>query len=703
MLRLRAFGGLMLEDGRRAPADPVTQPRSLALLAILATAGERPISRDKVLACLWPETETARAAHRLAQSLYALRHDLRVDSLVRSTNDLRLDPHVIGSDLQEFTGALERGELAGAVAAYRGPFLDGFYLGGAAEFERWAEAERAEYRRKYQAALEALALAAGQRGDANASTEWWRRLLETDPLNARLAVAYLEALRVAAGSTGALQFARDYARRLREEFDSEPDPAVTGAVERLRSAPAVPTGPSIAVLPFLNLTPERENEYFSDGMTEELAGALARVAGLRVVSRTSVFAFKDKGLDARQMADRLGVSYLVEGSLRKIGGRIRLNAQVVSAADGCDLWSGAYERTLEHVFALQDELAEAVVAALPIEGTAPGGRPVPRPRPVLEAYTLYLRGRYAAHKRTVEGFTLAAEYFEQAIEKDPDYALAHAGLAECWALRGFPEFGGLAPLEAMPKAKAAAVEALRLNPDLPEGHLWLGVVRFLFDWEWAEAEREFRRALQLQPEHAYAETWYAMFLVAMGRREEAYQRILHAHAIEPLSASIRLCIVRIHFMSRRFEAALDAVREDLRAEPDHLLSTIWEMRCLWSLGRFDEALEASQRIAPERRTPYFRSCTAYVLAGLGRAEEARQVLDELRHEFGGGPPLTLFSVAATETRLGNPEVAMDVLWEALRMRDGQLVFVLTQPSFDDLRGHPRFDRLLAEMRIPPEA
>jgi adenylate cyclase len=703
MLRLRAFGGLMLEDQRSAPTAPVTQPRSLALLAILANSGECPISRDKVLAYLWPEIESAKAAHRLAQSLYALRHDLGVESLVRSTNDLRLDPHVIGSDLQEFTGALERGELPAALTAYRGPFLDGFYLGDASEFERWAEAERAEYRRKYRAALEALALAAGQRGDANESAEWWRRLMETDPLNAGVVVAYLEALRVAAGSTGALQFARDYGKRLREEFDSEPDPVVTAAADRLRNTSALPTGPSIAVLPFLNLTPDRENEYFSDGMTEELAGALARVPGLRVVSRTSVFALKDKGLDARQVADRLGVSYLVEGSLRKIGDRIRLNAQLVGAADGCDLWSGAYERTLEHVFALQEELSEAVVAALPIEEAAPRGSPARRPRPVLEAYTLYLRGRYAAHKRTVEGFALAAEYFEQAVEKDPGYALAHAGLAECWALRGFSEFGDLAPLEAMPKAKAAAVEALRLNPELPEGHVWLGVVRFLFDWDWAGAEREFRRALQLYPEHAYAETWYAMFLVAIAQRDEAYQRILHAHALEPLSASIRLCVARVHFMSRRFEAALDTVREILRAEPGHMLSTIWEVRCLSALERFAEALEVSQRVPPERQTPYFRSCAAFALAGLGRAEEARQVVAELRREFGAGPRFTLVIVAATEARLGNMEAALDVIWEGLHMRDGQLAFTLTQPSFDKLRGHPRFERMLAELRFPAEA
>jgi len=701
-VRLRAFGGLTLEDGR-PDAGTITQPRSLALLALLANAGERPISRDKVLAYLWPETEPAKAAHRLAQSLYALRHELGVDSLVRATNDLRLNPRVIGSDLQDFTDALERGDLRAAVAIYRGPFLDGFYLSGAAEFERWAEGERAEYLRKYRAALEALAAADGQRGDANGSAEWWRRLVEADPLNARIAVAYMRALSIAAGNAGALQFALEYGQRLRDEFDSEPDPVVTAAAERLKStSSSPPAGPAIAVLPFLNLTPERENEYFSDGMTEELAGALARVPGLRVVSRTSVFALKDKGLDARQIAERLGVEFLVEGSLRKIGDRIRLNAQLVSAADGCDLCSDSYERTMEHVFTLQEELSQSIVAALPLSRSASAVDLVRQPTSAVDAYTLYLRGRYSAHKRTVEGLTLALEYFEQAVEKDPGFALAHAGLAECWALRGFLEFGDLLPCEAMPKAKAAALEALRLDPGLAEGHIWLGVVQFLFDWDWVGAEREFRRALQLQPEHAYAETWYATFLSAMGRHEEAMQRIRHAHALEPLSLSIRLCIGRFHFFARRYGEALEIIEEILRDEPGHLLSTIWAVRTLSALGRFADAVALARRLPPQVQTPYLRSCIAYALAGMGAAGEARRLCAELRQEADTGTPFGLFIMAGAQARLGDLETALDTLMECRRMRDAQLVFLPVQSSFDGLRGQARYERLLEEMRFPIE-
>ena len=704
MLRLRAFSGLALEDERPDPAGAITQPKSLALLALLANAGERPISRDKVLGYLWPEIEPAKAAHRLAQSLYALRHDLRVESLFRASNDLRLNLRVIGSDLQDFTDALERGDLRGAVAIYQGPFLDGFYLSGADEFERWVEVERSEYCRKYRAALEALAVADGLRGDANGSAEWWRRLTDADPLNARTAVAYMEALAVAAGHAGALQFARDYGKRLRNEFDSDPDPAVMAAAERLRNASSAgPTGPAIAVLPFLNLTPDRENEYFSDGMAEELAGALARVPGLRVVSRTSAFAFKGKDLDARQIAERLGVSLLVEGSIRKIGDRVRLNAQLVNAIDGCDLWSESYERTMDHVFTLQEELSQAIVAALPHAQAGPTPNLVRRPTAAVDAYTLYLRGRYSAHKRTVEGFALAIEYFEQAVDKDRGFALAHAGLAECWALRGFLEFGDLRPYEAMPKAKAAALEALRLDHRLPEGHIWLGVIHFLFDWDWPAAEHEFRRALQLQPEHAYAETWYATYLAAMGRHEEALHRILRAHALEPLSLSIRLCIGRCHFFARRYDEALACIEEILRDEPGHLLTTIWAARTLSAVGRFADALEVTRKVPPQAQTPYLRSQVAYALAGLGRADEARSLCTTLRQELDTGPPFTIVVLGGTHARLGDWDAALDTLVECYRVRDGQLAFLLAQPSYDGLREHPRFERLLADMHFPPDA
>ena len=227
----------------------------------------------------------------------------------------------------------------------------------------------------------------------------------------------------------------------------------------------------------------------------------------------SALRFKGKEDDPRQIAEQLGVSALVSGTVRKVGNRIRMTAQLVSGTDGCQLWSETYDRTLDDVFALQEELARAIVAALPLTPVSGPAPLVRAPTAKVDAYTLYLRGRYSVLKRTAESLALAAEYFEQAIERDPRYALAHAGLAECRMFQGFPEFGEVPPLEVMPKAKAAALESLRLDPRLSEAHTWLGAIHFLFDWDWAEAEAEFRRALQLRPDNAWAEIWYSIFLL----------------------------------------------------------------------------------------------------------------------------------------------------------------------------------------------
>lgn len=708
MLRLRTFGGLALEGGCSTSAGAPTQPKCLGLLALLASAGERPTSRDKVLAYFWPETEPAKAAHRLAQVLYALRHDLEAESLFRGANDLRLNPQVINSDVQDFTEALERGELGRAVTLYQGAFLDGFYLTGAGEFERWVETERADYARKYCAALESLATAACRRGDVSEGAELWRRLAEAEPLNSRVAVSYMEALSTAGDHAGALQFARDHERRLREEFDAAPDPAVLAAVERIRTAPAgavaaVPVAhpapapaASVAVLPFVNLSPDRENEYFSDGMTEELTSALSRVAGLKVAARSSAFAFKGKQVDAREIGQRLGVSTLVEGSVRKVGDRIRLCAQLVNTADGYQLWSQSYERTLENVFALQGELARAVVNALPLESRGALPSPaIPSPTGAVEAYTLYLRGRYFAAKRTAEGFRVAMEYFEQAVERDPGYALAYAGLAQCLALLGFEEFGDVPARDAMPRAKAAALKALDLAPELADAHCSRAWIAMVFDWDWEAAEAGFRRAIQLDPAYSLAHTWYAIFLSIMARHDEAIGRILHAEAIDPVNLSIHLTVGRCYYWARRFAEALDRVRATLEMEPGNLLTHSWIVRTLNAMGSHVEALEVVEAaIARFGRDPRLLMSLGRTYAELGRQAEARQVVEELRGR--GGDRYAAYLVPAMNALREWDQVfeLNNILYEH---RSGWLAFVGVEEFWDRTRADPRFEQLLAKM------
>jgi TolB-like protein len=632
--------------------------------------------------------------------MYSLRRDLEAEDLFLGSTDLRLNPRIITTDLSEFAAALDAGDFERAAAAYGGAFLDGFFLDESVEFDHWLEQERARLAQRHASAVESLARTATARGDLAASTDWWRQLSQADPLNARITIGYMEALSAAGDRAGALRFGRSHEALLRSELDAEPDPSVVAVVERLRNPAPAPAAPAIVVLPFVNLTPERENEYFSDGMTEELTNALARVPGLRVVARTSAFAFKGKDLDARQIAERLGVTALVEGSVRKIGDRIRLVAQLIDAADGCHLWSETYDRTLADVFGLQEELSRAIVARLPVPAAAIPRTLVRPPTRALEAYTLYLRGRYAALKRTPKGLALGIEYFEQALEKDSGYALAHAGLAECWVLSGFKEFGDMPEKEAMPRGKAAALDALRLNPHLSQAHTWLGAVHFLYDWDWAAAEAEFRRALELQPENAYAEVWYAIFLGMMGRYDESLRHAHRAETLDPLALPVQLAVGRCHYFAGHQSEALECVQGILRVEPGHPLAAIWLNRILCAMGRFADVLHEVETVPAERCRPPMMALAAYALAGLGRGDEARALARDIRRGFEAGqfPSIPLL-LAAVHASLGDFDTAYAGVEQALERRSSHIPFV-SEPLFAPLRGDPRFPTLLARLGLP---
>ena len=517
----------------------------------------------------------------------------------------------------------------------------------------------------------------------------------------------LEALDAAGDRAGALRYARAHEARLRAEFDLGVDPAVEAAIARLSQLPAPrprmqQPAPAIAVLPIVNLMPDRDNEYFADGMTEELTDALSHVPGLRVASRVSALRFKGKEDDPRRIAEQLGVSALVCGTIRKVGNRIRMTAALVSGADGCQLWSETYDRTLNDVFALQEELAHAITAALPLNPEAGAARLVRAPTAAVDAYTLYLRGRYAVLQRTTGSLTLAAEYFEQAIERDPRYALAQAGLAEARVFQCFPEYGDDPPLEVMPKAKVAAMEALRLDPRLSEAHTWLGAVHFLFDWDWGAAEAEFLRALQLRPENAWAQTWYSIFLAAMGRHEESIRRMHYAVTLEPAAPAILLSVPRCYYFARKYEAALESLEELWRAEPGRELTAIWLARTLAALGRYGDALERMRLIPEAQRSRYGNSMVALALAGAGRREEALAVWqvpgqgNEARVDLG---QLGLTSIPMYLC-LGDQASALDLLDVWVDARSGGIAFLRAEPLFDGLRGHPRYEAVLARMAFP---
>ena len=698
--RLTTLGGLALTGAAGPLAGAAAQRRSLALLALLALGRTKGVSRDKLVAYLWPESDAEHAHHALSQLVYALRRDVAKTDVACGATELRLNRELISVDLDDFEAALARHELERAVAAYGGPLLDGFHLGGAPEFERWVDGKRNELAKRMGAALEELGDAASGRGDGAGAVVWWRRLAALDPLSSRAAVALMHALVAAGDRAGALQHAKEHARIVRAELDAAPDALVTALVAELRRTPLPPPRPpgpavaSIAVLPFVSLGPDPDTEYVSDGITEELINALARVAGLRVAARMSAFAFKGSTADVRDVAARLNVGTVLEGSVRRAGSQLRIAAQLINAADGYHLWSETYDRKLDDLFAVQDELARAIAGKLahtllPV-ATAPLVKPATSSMP---AYLLYLRGKHYLAKRTEEGFRKAINCFDVAIESDPTYAPAHAGLANAYILFGFDEYRGLPPELAMPRGKAAAERALELDVTLAEAHAALGWVSLFYEWDWAAAEREFQRAIAMQANLAVGHHWYGLYLMAMGRAAESIAEMQRALALDPLFPIVSTNLGRAYGFAGRFEEAVAHLRRTLEMDPDFVPAQFELARVLGLQGQFVEArtvCRSARAGAPDSVRPLV--ATAWVEARAGAAHVARAVLAEL-DERAKRQYVPQYYVAATYAALGDRDCAFEHLTTACDGRTGYAPFLRVELMFEALRDDPRFEAL----------
>ena len=461
----------------------------------------------------------------------------------------------------------------------------------------------------------------------------------------------------------------------------------------------VPRGaePSIAVLPFANLSPSPDNEVFADGMTDELINALAKVQGLHVVSRTSCFAFKGRAEDVREIGRRLQVRTVLEGSVRRAGPRLRVSTQLTNVADGFLLWSESFDREAEDIFAIQDEIARAIGSALRLRLLDPERESKVRPPTAdLEAYGLYLKGRHFWNRRTEQDLRLGMRYFEQALERDPGFALAHAGLADTWALLGF--YSALPPDETFPNAKRAAHEALALQPGLVEAYPALAYAAMYYDWDWPEAERAFRRAIELHPGYANAHQWYANFLSIMGRAEESLVEFERALALDPLSALKHAALGWGCYFARRYERGVAECRRGIELEPSNVVAHAWLAMGLEAISRTDEAvLRAEETATLASRGMSSLGFLGHAYAVAGRVDDARGVLGEMMRiaETRYASP---YDIALTHLGLGEVEEAMGWLERGHEGRDHQMAFLKVDPRLDALRERRDFGRLLERMR-----
>ena len=474
-----------------------------------------------------------------------------------------------------------------------------------------------------------------------------------------------------------------------------------------RQAP-VKQAPSIAVLPFINMSSDKENEYFSDGLAEEIINALTHVENLRVTARTSAFVFRGAQQDVRKIGETLNVANVLEGSVRKSGNRVRISVQLISIADGSNLWSERYDREMTDVFEIQDEISGAIVGHLktrltneisqPVVGGAPAVMAVRRFTENVEAYDLYLRGRFELYKMTREGLDIARHLFEEALRLDPSYALAHDGLASAWFSEGF--LGFAPPREVMPKAKAAVRKALDLDDTVAEAHATLGAILALYDWDWAGAERELLRSIELNGASPVARDMYSFFyLRPTGQLDEAIKQIQNALSLDPLSILFRVHLGFLHYLQRNFELAIAQFRKVLDMNPQYYLAHAMMGQVYTQSGHFAEAAGcyARARLA-DANSKFVASLEAMTLAASGDLTGARPLLQTIERRA-SDDYISPVSIAYVYTAFGDLESAFELLDQAITDRDPNILGLKSNPIFDSLRGDPRYPELLAKMQL----
>ena len=473
-------------------------------------------------------------------------------------------------------------------------------------------------------------------------------------------------------------------------------------IDALGSADSPPVSVSatraIAVLPFVNASPDPANEYLSDGITDELINALARVSGLRVASRTSVFALKGKAQDVRAIGALLGVSVVLEGTVRKSDHQLRITAQLSSASDGRLLWSQRYDRKLDDVFVIQDEIAQTIVNTL--RGTYFADLVEPRRKRSTDnvaAYGLYLRGRFEWNKRTREGVAEGIKYFEQAIAEDPGYALAYTGLADSYALQ--LDYRNVPVAEGFERAKAYAMKALELDETVAEAHASLAWTLFIYDWDWKGAEREFRRAIELDPHYASAHQWYAFLLASQGKCEEGLVEAHTALELDPASISARRSLGWLYFYARRYDQARDHMMRAIEMNPVAEESYRVLGLVLAQQGNFAEAERVLREGAALPGTvTYARSALGYVLALAGRRAEAEELLRGLEADAAAGY-VSPVAFATINIGLGDVDATFRWIERAYAERRGWLAYLTVNPLLDPVREDPRFHEFVQRMRL----
>jgi TolB-like protein/DNA-binding winged helix-turn-helix (wHTH) protein/tetratricopeptide (TPR) repeat protein len=459
---------------------------------------------------------------------------------------------------------------------------------------------------------------------------------------------------------------------------------------------------SLAVLPLQNLSADPTQEYFADGMTEALITDLAKIPGLKVISRTSIMQYKDSNKKLPQIAKELGVDGIIEGAVLRSGHRVRITAQLVRAETDQHIWAESYERDLRDLVALQDEVSRSIAVQIQKE-IAP---PVPQQLAVLAAVNPqaredYLKGRYFWNLRSQAGYLKAIDYFQAAVTQDPQYAQAYAGSADAYALLGSMPNSKIPRDTAMPKAKQMALTALQLDDSLPDAHTSLAFVKMHYEWNFREAEQEFKRAIALDANYSIAHHWYAYDLAAMGRMDEAVVEVKRARQTDPLSAIINTDVAEILYFARRYDEALLQARATLELDPNFAHAHRVLERIYGEKHMFPEAIAEGQRaVALSGNDTWMLLDLAGTYALAGKKAEMKDCLERATSISPGGVLPEVGATAEMYVVLGDVDRALQVMESAYRRRDGGLILLNADPRFDSLKSDSRFQQLLQRIGLP---
>ena len=745
MFSLKLFGSPTLEIESATVTGRPVQRHRLALLALLALAPGQRMSRDKLIAYLWPERDAENGRNLLKQASYVLRVELGESALLSENDELKLNTQLVEVDAVAFDAALGMSDFSTAVQLYRGPLLDGFFLSAAEEFEEWIEQERVRYATAYGGALEKMAVISEFEGDFVRATEWWKRRAAHDPHDSRVAARLIQALDAGGNRALALQHAAIHQHILEQEFGIEASAELTHLVEQLRKTPEPPTElvrttpaeaparssdssplvtrnrrshvgvviaaivlaalavyaawprtngiePSVAVLPFINLTADSGNDYFSDGLTEDIITQLSLIDGLKVISRTSSMFYKGSKKPVRQIASDLRVGHVLEGSVRRDSAGIRITAQLIDARVDHHVWAQNFEFTADDSFRAQDEIAAAVARALAPsfkrgKQTEVAGIGTRDP----QAYDFYQRGRHFWNMRTREAHARAVANFRSAIERDSSYANAWAGLANTYMTSFQLGYTDLGEEETYSRMKWAAERAIALDDRSADAHTALSSVLW---WQrnWPGAERELRRALELNPGDANARAWYMQLLGGMGRLKEALREVRRAHEQDPFAIIVTLNHGWICYLLKDYDCAAEQQRSAAELNPGWPAAHVQLAVTLAHQGLHSQAQSAAARayrLAPQNS--YVTADVAYVHARAGRVAQAREMLARAKV----GTPPDAFKIARAHVALGEPDSAMT--WVERSPWRFPHRAVRWDPALDPIRSDVRFKKLVARI------